>query len=53
MKPPTTNTEALQQSNQLGKVSRKTMWGLKPVLLARNLALISDAAPNQIHVRSA
>ena len=31
----------LQQRNCLGMVSRQTTWGVKPVLLARNLALIS------------
>ena len=45
MKPPT-HKEELQQRDHLGVVSRKNYCGAKPVLLARNLTLNFDAAPN-------
>ena len=39
-----TNSEKLQQRNRLATVSKKTTVGLRPVLLARKLALNFDAA---------
>ena len=41
-----TNKKELQQRNLLGTINRKTTWGFKLVLLARNLALKSRTAPN-------
>ena len=52
MKPPT-HKQRTATEERFGTVSRKTMglgWGLKPVLLARNLTPNSDAAPNYNHL---
>ena len=54
--PPQTYKEELQQTNSLLTVSRKKNYlgrRLKPVLLARNPTLKSDAVPIHRYVRSA